>query len=106
MWRWLKHQVWKNVTRDPNYEETQVPSSEITVDGVDPILYEKLLAELTAAGAVFDGSTVTFKGCELQWAYNGVSSVRYTILKRPFYFTDKLIENQISQSIEKSKGAI
>lgn len=104
--KWLKHLIWKTITQDPQYEETQVPSSEITVNGVDPVLYEKLLAELTATGAVFDGSKVTFKGVEFQWSYDGVSAVRYIILKKPFYFTDKLIQNQIEDSVAKAKEGL
>jgi hypothetical protein len=91
---------------DPNREQNPMPSPEITVNGVDPVLYEKLLAELTAAGAVFDGSKVTFKGVEFQWAYDGISAVRYIILKKPFYFTEKLIQSQIEDSVEKAKVSV
>ena len=79
---------------------------EVTVDGVGPILYEKLLAEATAAGAVFNGSEVTFKGCKFLWAYDGAGAIKYTCTEKPFYFSCGLIQNEIAGLIERAKEAI
>lgn len=83
-----------------------MPCPEVTVDGVDPILYEKLLAEATAAGAQFNGSEVTFKGCKFLWSYDGAGTVKYTCTEKPFYFSCGLIQNEIQSLVEEAKGAI
>lgn len=93
---------WQN----PDREENPMSCPEVVVDGIDLDLYEKLQAEAIAAGAVFDGSKVTLKGCEFLWAYDGISRIRYTCTSKPFYFSCKLIQTQIEDLVQKSKEAI
>lgn len=109
--KWLKifvqgkidqYRDWQNPDREANPMECP----EVVVDGVDPVLYEKLLAEATAAGAVFEGDEVTFKGCRFLWAYDGSQSFRYTCKGKPFYFTCGLIDAEISKLVTQAKGGI
>jgi hypothetical protein len=93
---------WKN----PDREANPMSCDEVIVDGVNPALYEKLLAQATAAGAVFDGSIVIFKGCRFIWSYDKVSSFRYTCKEKPFYFTCDLIDKEIAGLVEKAKEGL
>ena len=80
---------------------------EIVIDQIPNELYSKLLAEATAAGAQFSGSTATFKGCEFDWNYDTEAAVLHvTCTKKPFYFSCDLIESQIRGIADKAKAGI
>lgn len=103
----LKHLVWKYVTQDPQYEETQVACPEITLSDISNDLYEKLLGEATAAGAVFSGTEVTFKGCTFDWNYDAeAATLHVTCTAKPFYLGCGVISGQIDQLVAKAKGGI
>lgn len=105
--KWLKHWIWKNITQDPEYEETQVPCPEITIEGIDQDLYAKLLAEATAAGAQFDGATATISGCTFDWNYDAeAGALRATCTKKPFYIGCDSIADRIQAIILKARGGI
>jgi hypothetical protein len=105
--KWLKHLIWKTVTQDPNYAEVQVPCPEIVLEQIDGELYAKLLAQATAAGAQFNGTEVTFKGCTFDWLYTAEEcTLHVTCTSKPFYFSCNLIQSQIEDLIQKAKEGI
>ena len=109
--KWLKifvhgkidqYRDWKNPDREANPMACPV----VTVDGVDPILYEKLLSQASAAGAVFNGSEVTYKGCKFAWTYDGSRSFTHQCLEKPFYFSCDLIKTEIQKLVDQAKEGI
>lgn len=105
--KWLRHLIWKNATQDPQYDEVQVPCPEITIGGIDQALYDKLLAEATAAGAAFSGSSATMHGCTFDWNYDTVSqTLNATCTKKPFYFGCDEIASAIQKIVADAKGGL
>jgi hypothetical protein len=103
----LKHLWWKEIAQDPQYEEVQVACPEIIIADIDHDLYEKLLDEANAAGAVFNGAEVTFKGCTFDWNYDAEAGVLHvTCTVKPFYLGCGVISGQINQLVAKAKGGI
>lgn len=107
MKQFLKHLLWKTVTRDPQYDEVQVNCPEITIPGVSPDLYAKLLSQATAAGATFSGDVAEWHGCQLSWSYDAPSqTLSATCTKKPFYISCVQIEAGLLSEVEKAKNSI
>lgn len=96
--RWLKHLVWKYITQDPEYEEMQISCPEITLEQIPQPLYDKLMSEATAAGAIFFGTKVSFDHCEFDWTYDPPSqTLHITCTKKPFFIDCQTIEQKIRE---------
>jgi hypothetical protein len=92
---------------DPNREENPMSCSEITIDGIDGALYGKLLAEAKAAGAKFDGATVSIDDCVFDWDFDIITScLHFTCIHKPFIFSCGEVEGKIRSLVEKAKGGI
>ena len=94
--------------KDPNREENPMACDEITFDGIDGVLYGKLLHQAIAANAIFDGLTVHFEGVALDWNYDAAAQVLHvTCTKKPFYASCDLVESKLRELVAKAKqGAI
>ena len=93
--------------QDPNYEVHQVPCPEITIEQIDQPLYDKLLAEATASGATFSGSTATMHGCTFDWNYDAASqTLNATCTRKPFYFGCDQITSKIQEIVEQARGGL
>ena len=94
--------------QDPQGDEDSMkPCQEVTIEGIDQALYDKLLAEATAAGASFYGGTVALKGCTFAWNYDAPSStLHFTCLGRPFIFGCGEVESRIRELVAKARTAI
>lgn len=80
---------------------------EIVIPEIDQMLYEKLLAEATSAGAKFSGSSATLGDIELDWNYDIASrNLHVTCQKKPFFITCLAVESRIRQLVDKAKVAI
>jgi hypothetical protein len=105
--KWLRHLLWKYVTQDPQYEETQIPCPAITIEGIPQDLYDKLLVEATAAGAKFEGTTAAFKGCLFDWNYDSESqTLHVTCLKKPWEFGCGTVEQHIRDLVQGAKDVV
>lgn len=105
--KWLKHLLWKEVTQDPQYAEVQIPCPEITIPAVPQELYDKLLSEATAAGAVFNGNEADWHGCTLDWNYDqSAQIITATCTKKPFYIGCSQIEQGLRNEVVKAKAAL
>lgn len=77
---------------------------EITIEQISPDLYARLLAEATAAGAQFEGTTASIHGLELDWNYDEPSeTLHFTCTKKPFYATCIEVEKGIRGLVDKAK---
>lgn len=103
----IKQFLLKALWQDPNYEVVQMPCPEITIPGVDKDWYAKLLAEATAAGAKFEGTSVQMQGFGFDWNYDGEALVLHvTCTRKPFYVSCAMIEQRIRELVANAKGAI
>ena len=92
---------WKN----PDREENPMPCPEITFEGIDQALHDKLLAEANAGGVKFDGDKATVSGMELDWNYDAESQVlTVTCTKKPFFITCERVQSTIEGLVAKAKG--
>jgi hypothetical protein len=92
---------------DPNYEVHQVLCPTITVEQIDQALYDKLLAEATASGGTFSGSTAIIHGCTFDWNYDAASqTLTATCTRKPFYFGCDEIASKIQQIVAQAKRGI
>ncbi len=93
--------------QDPNYEVHQVSCAEIKIEGVDAVLYGKLLTEAVGVGATFEGTRASISGLEFDWSYDQPSrTLRVTCLRKPFYANCEQVETRIRDLVEKAKGAL
>lgn len=84
-----------------------MPCPEIVIEDINNDLHEKLLAQATAAGAQFNGTEATFKGCTFDWQYDPTAcTLRATCTNKPFYFSCGIIQSQIENLIQKAKEGI
>jgi hypothetical protein len=105
--KWLKHELWKNVTQDPQYEEVQVQCQEITFEDIDPLFYGALMRQCVAAGARFDGVKASINGLEFDWNYDADAQVLHvTCTRKPFFVTCLEVESKIHEQMAQAKGAI
>lgn len=80
---------------------------EIVIVGIEQPMYDKLLAEANAAGAVFNGAKVAFKGCEFDWDYDAEAQVLHiTCTNRPWYYKCDTIADHIRHLAERAKVSI
>lgn len=104
---WLKHEWWKDVAQDPQYNEVQVSCPEITVAEIPEALYGELLGQAAAAGAKFNGAVAEIAGCTFDWNYDAASeTLHVTCTKMPFYARCDQVETRIRQLIQKAKEAL
>lgn len=103
----LKNFLLRALWQDPNYEIDQMNCPEIIIVGIEQPMYDKLLAEANAAGAVFNGDKVAFKGCEFDWQYDSPSQILHvTCISKPFYVTCDYIKSKIKELAEDAKAGI
>ena len=104
---WLKHEWWKDVAQDPQYDEVQVSCPEINIEQIDPVLYGKLLTEAVSAGAEFAGAKATIAGCVFDWNYDDAAqALHITCTDKPFYAGCGQVETRIRELIAKAKEAL
>jgi hypothetical protein len=93
--------------QDPDREEEPMACQEITIEGVDTVLYGRLLSQATAAGAQFDGIRASIESLEFDWNYDAAAQVLHvTCTKKPFYATCSEVESRIRDLAAKAKTAI
>jgi len=103
----IKDFLLRALWQDPNYEVDQVSCPEITIEEIPQDLYAKLLAEATAAGAIFEGSFAKIEGLSFDWNYDPSAQVLHiTCLKKPFFASCGVVESRIRELVAKAKGAI
>lgn len=77
---------------------------EITLPDIDKPLYDKLLAEATAAGMQSHGNMVSIEGLYFDWNYDAEAAVLHvTCLKKPFFIGCDRVETEIRGLVEKAK---
>lgn len=111
---WIKRNIKKklqsglNEWRDPQGDEDSMkPCDEVTIEGIDQALYDKLMARAVSAGATFSGSLVTLKGCKFNWTYDAPSAtLHYICLHREFFISCSEIDSHIRDLVQKSKEAL
>jgi hypothetical protein len=92
---------------DPNREEVPMPCPEITIEGIDGVLYGKLLHQAVQSEATFVGLNVHFQGVSLDWNYDEPSqTLHITCTKKPFYASCELVESKLRELVAKAKGAV
>ena len=90
---------------DPGNDPMSCPA--ITVPSVDQALYDKLLAQATAAGVKFDGTKASIDGIELEWKYDAAAQVlTVTCLKKPFYMSCGEIQSKVAELIHEAQMGV
>lgn len=80
---------------------------EITLEGIDGVLYGKLLHQAIAAGAEFFKEELVFQGVTLSWDYDAPSqTLNVTCTKKPFYASCELVEQHVRQLVAKAKESV
>jgi hypothetical protein len=92
---------------DPEREANPMACDEITIEEVPQALYEKLLADATAAGAVFVGTKATIEGMAFDWNYDApTETLHVTCLKKPFYISCAAVEQHLRERLLKAKNVV
>ncbi len=92
---------------DPDREANPTSCPAITIEGVPQSLYDKLLSEATAAGAIFAGTKAYFDHCEFDWGYDAPSqTLSVTCTKKPFFIDCATIEQKIRELVSNVKDVV
>jgi hypothetical protein len=90
---------------DPGNDPMSCPA--ITTPNVDQALYDKLLAQATAAGVKFDGTKASIDGVQLDWNYDAAAqALTVTCLEKPWYMSCGEIQKVIAELIHKAQTGV